>query len=398
MAKGLTFSLITFLFVGILFLIIFYFFSIEEISIKKIYSKEEIDTILKTLNFVKSDLSNFLEISIPRIINAIISYEIENGVFVSDVKENIKNYLFYSQFINASYLLQNSSLIDYHLRIKNFLSKYNIFVEITPIDFGIYHYDAFKIFVNLSLQIKIIYKNNFLSTIETIQRNISILNFEDPFYVINSRGIASNRISTRNFEYFVSKDLIGNGSGIVLAKTIILFDRDSIINLQNKGSYILVTKNDSQISNVINQFAGIILEKNTSIITIPHVIGNISKIKNESYYVLKNGNAYNVDNIYFSLKNQLCFRSNEGASFLDRLEGRNFLSNKFKLAENVGLECFVDKDYLELSGADVYMNKTNIDYLYFSSLSITSYKVSGFRNFYIDANHTSKYQLEELIE
>jgi len=398
MAKGLTFSLITFILVGILMLIVYYFYAIQEISIKKTYSEKEYEFVNKILNFVKSDLSNFLEISIPRILNSIISYEIENGIFVDDVRNVAKNALFYSQFLDQKILIQNSSLIDYENRLNTFLSKYNVSVKIYPIDFGIYHSDSFKIYVNLSLIVSISYKKFSLSSLEIVERNVSILGFEDPFYVINSNGLASNRISTKKFDYFVSKDLEGNGSGIILAKTIILFDKNAIQNLNNKINYILVTKDDSQISSYVNQFAGVILERNYSLITIPHAIGNISKIKNESYYVLKNGNAYNVNNLVEILQNQLCFESNGGASFLDRLEGRNRLSNKYALNNNVGLECFVNKEYLALSGLNVTKERTNIDYLYFSSEQVTSYKISGFKDFYIDSNHISKYQLDGLIE
>jgi len=398
MAKGLTFSLIAFVLVGILMLIVYYFYAIQEISIKKTYSEKEYEFVNKILNFVKSDLSNFLEISIPRILNSLISYEIENGIFLDDVKNVTKNALFYSQFLDQKILIQNSSLIDYENRLNTFLSKYNVSVKIYPIDIGIYHSDSFKIYVNLSLIVNISYKKISLSSLEIIERNISILGFEDPFYVINSNGLASNRISTKKFDYFVSKDLEGNGSEITLAKTIILFDKNAIQNLNNKINYILVTKDDLQISSVINQFAGVILERNYSLIAIPHAIGNISKIKNETYYLLKNGNAYDVNNLVEILQNQLCFESNEGASFLDRLEGRNKLSNKYALSNNVGLECFVNKEYLALSGLNVTKERTNIDYLYFSSEQVTSYKISGFKDFYIDFNHISKYQLDELIE
>lgn len=398
MAKGLTFSFLIFLFASISFLIIFFFLGIQEISIKKISTERDIEFILNTLEFIKSDLLNFIEISIPRILNSIISYEIENGIFVNDVKNTIKNAFFYSIFLDENYLIKNSSLIDYEKRINSFLNKYGFNISIFPINFDVFHYTSFKIYVNTTLMINISYKNKFISSIEKFEKNISIINFEDPFYIINSNGLATNFIKTKNFDFFVRKDVIGNGSGIAMAKTIILFDKNSILNLDNKQNYILVTNNDSEIINVINQFAGIILEKNSTIINIPHVIGNISNVLNNTYYLIKNGKAYNVENLKYALENQLCFSSSEGATFLDRLEGRNRNSNKYNLTAFDGIECFVNKEYLALSGLNVYTNKTNIDYIYFSFENPKSYKVSGFKNFYIDENHILKYQLEEIIE
>lgn len=398
MVKTITFSLLTFIFASSLFLIVSLFLVIQEIFIEKSIVERDVEFMLNTLEFIKNDISNFLEISIPRILNSIISYEIENGIFINDIKNEIENVFFKNIFRNENYLIKESTLKDYEVRIKNFLKSYGIELSLKPLNFEIYHPTSFKILVIISLQINISYKNKVIVSIERIERNISILNFEDPYYVINSKGLATNFIKTRKIEYFVRKDVIGNGSGTTMAKTIILFDRNSILNLPNKRNFILVTNNDSQISTVINQFAGVILERNSSIITIPHVIGNILNVSNNTFYLIKNGAAYNVQNLKEALENQLCFESSEGASFLDRLEGKNRLSGKYNLTLNAGIECFVNKDYLILSGLDVNINKTNIDYLYFSNEFPISYKVSGFDKFYIDLNNVKKYELSEIIE
>lgn len=398
MAKGISFSVLVFIFSGILFITIFSFLNLKEFSIKKHFEEKDIEIMLNTIEFIKSDLSNFLEISIPRILNSIISYEIENGIFIENVSESVRNAFFYSSFFDKSYLIQNSSLIDYETRVKSFLGKYNINISIVPTNFEIFQSNCFKIKVRLYFLIDISYVNKRMKSVENIEKDISIIGFEDPFYVINSNGLATNFIRTKKIDYFVKKDVIGNGSGIVLKKAIVLFDRNAILNLPNKNNYILVTNNDSQISSVINQFGGVIIERNSSIITVPHVIGNISNISNNTFYLIKNGIAYNVQNLKDALENQLCFESSEGGSFLDRLEGRNWLSGKYNLTYNAGLECFVNKDYLILSGLEIYVNKTNIDYIYFSNDFPISYKVSGFDKFYIDANHIEKYQLNEIIE
>jgi hypothetical protein len=72
--------------------------------------------------------------------------------------------------------------------------------------------------------------------------------------------------------------------------------------------------------------------------------------------------------------------SNDGPSYLDRLEGRYSIDPKYssQTDKEIGLESFVDKTIFpgELSPDQ---ERTNIDYLYFSS-TITGDKIKGISN------------------
>jgi len=66
-----------------------------------------------------------------------------------------------------------------------------------------------------------------------------------------------------------------------------------------------------------------------------------------------------------------------GASFLDRLEGKYFVQEKYRRENPIGLESFVNKDKILVAGLPVNYYQTNVDYLYFSNANVTSYKVVG---------------------
>jgi len=86
-----------------------------------------------------------------------------------------------------------------------------------------------------------------------------------------------------------------------------------------------------------------------------------------------------------------------GASFLDRLEGKLFVQDKYRINQNyIGLESFINKNKLLSAGLSININKTNIDYLYFSNYNVTSYKILGMpEDFRLD-NETTVFNLTHL--
>jgi hypothetical protein len=78
-----------------------------------------------------------------------------------------------------------------------------------------------------------------------------------------------------------------------------------------------------------------------------------------------------------------------GASFLDRLEGKYFVQEKYKKENPIGLESFVNKDKILAAGLPINYNQTNIDYLYFSNANVVSYKIAGMPDSFRLDNETS---------
>jgi len=97
----------------------------------------------------------------------------------------------------------------------------------------------------------------------------------------------------------------------------------------------------------------------------------------------------------------------KGASFLDRLEGKLEVQTKYQVqtTELIGLESFVDKNYLASYEVAVDWEKTNIDHLYFSLNSYPGQQVKGldstFRidqeNCTDDKTHTEIYEVDEIL-
>ncbi len=107
------------------------------------------------------------------------------------------------------------------------------------------------------------------------------------------------------------------------------------------------------------------------------------------------------------LNNSYYHPSLNGASFLDRLEGKYFVQSKYRDLNNnyIGLESFVDKDKLASAGFTTYAERSNIDYIYFSGTSVTTYRINGMpNNFRLDnettidnLTHLQFYNVEDKI-
>jgi len=97
----------------------------------------------------------------------------------------------------------------------------------------------------------------------------------------------------------------------------------------------------------------------------------------------------NTTNLEDDLNNSYYHPSLYGASFLDRLEGKYFVQEKYGGKSPIGLESFVNKDKILAAGLPINYNQTNVDYLYFSNANVTFYKIVGMPdNFRLD-NETS---------
>jgi hypothetical protein len=116
--------------------------------------------------------------------------------------------------------------------------------------------------------------------------------------------------------------------------------------------------------------------------------GRITNVIRKSPHWLNysNDDPTNLDD---DLTNSYYHPSLNGASFLDRLEGKYTVQSKYLSASPVGMESFVDKDEIFYSGLGIQLNATNIDYFYFSGSGVSAYRISGMQdNFRLDDENT----------
>lgn len=106
----------------------------------------------------------------------------------------------------------------------------------------------------------------------------------------------------------------------------------------------------------------------------------------------------NTTQLTEDLNNSYYHPSLNGASFLDRLEGKYFVQEKYRVSSyNIGLESFVNKEKVLISGLPINTNLTNIDYYYFSNSNITSFKILNMPNYFKLDNETTINGLTHLI-
>lgn len=88
----------------------------------------------------------------------------------------------------------------------------------------------------------------------------------------------------------------------------------------------------------------------------------------------------------------------EGGSFLDRMEGKNYLQKKYadQSSLQIGLESFVNLQEIASRGLPIKENQTNIDHLYFNSSTFNGCLVtaSNYSWLKLDYPHNETYGVE----
>ncbi|MEM5878885.1 MAG: hypothetical protein QXU74_00100 [Candidatus Aenigmatarchaeota archaeon] len=119
-----------------------------------------------------------------------------------------------------------------------------------------------------------------------------------------------------------------------------------------------------------------------------NTLGRIVNVIRPSPHWL-NYSSEDTTNLKDDLDNSYYHPSLYGASFLDRLEGKFFVQEKYSKPNPIGLESFVNKDKILSAGLPIDTYATNIDYLYFSKSGVVAYSIFNMpSNFRLD-NETS---------
>ncbi len=117
--------------------------------------------------------------------------------------------------------------------------------------------------------------------------------------------------------------------------------------------------------------------------------GFVKRIVNRTV-LPQNISAVNNASLY-----KLYWSSSEGASFLDRMEGRYYLSAAYNVTGTEGLESFVDLAEISAVGVSVRTNQSVVDFNYFSPLTIDGCPVvnASYSWFKLDSSSASKYNV-----
>jgi len=162
---------------------------------------------------VEKDIERGIYISGFRALMSMEQYITDRGIFLYDI-----NSCFEEAFLNGTInnsqmgLMNESTFINWTQRIKEQAMKLDIIVDFDINSVIIYQKNPWttNIDINVTLNVEDVKKTASWQRPLYITTNISIQEFEDPLYVINSYGRVTNTIIKTNITDFVVNDDITN--------------------------------------------------------------------------------------------------------------------------------------------------------------------------------------------
>jgi phosphohistidine swiveling domain-containing protein len=347
------------------------------------------------------DCEKALDIISRRAVSAAISNVITNGIGLQNADSSLEE-LIVNGSINGTEeaLMKDATIIDWKNKMEEIGNLNGFNTNITFQRIKVEPYDSWNLITTATLYIDLSDQRGVanITRVVNVSKLVPIEGFEDPIYPLNSNGRGTNIIIKSpywgNFTQKLINSTGGNnwfaGYSIVIPSS----QESQMQNVPNKNQKVLVTDNTSGIESTVNQFGGVVSEADiTSDITIPFVdnaANAMSIVPNNSYVLVdgSNGAVWNIDNLKNDIEHSYYHPSLKGGSILDRLEGKLEVQNKYqsRTSNIIGLESFVDKNYLSSLDVLVDADKTNVDHIYFNAeFNPTSYSIKGIgNNFKID--------------
>ena len=173
---------------------------------KVMVTETRINSMNNFIDDVEKDVERGIYISGFRALMSMEQYITNNGIFLYDT-----NFCFEEAFLNGTInnsqmgLMNESTFINWTQRIKEQAIKLDIITNFNINKISIYHEEpwAVSIAANITLSIEDVKKTASWQRPLYITTNISIQEFEDPLYVINSYGRVTNIIIKTNITNFV---------------------------------------------------------------------------------------------------------------------------------------------------------------------------------------------------
>jgi len=412
--KGVTFSLIMVLATLTIVEIILVQRDIISQTREEYYVKNRINDMNDLYDNVIRDSEKSLEIISKRAISIAASHVIQEGIPLNNADEVIEDLMMSGTFNGTEELMmENSTIIDWSDRMREIGDLKGYYLNLTFTELKVKPYDPFNLLVESSMSINITDKNDVASIVrdDNVSELVSIDGFEDPIYPLNTYGMVTHKFYKTpylgNFTQLLGSSTGDNGWARSLT-FVVEGDPSPAINCPNKSTRVLVIEDPTLIeSSTVNLYSAVISNQEVSnTTTIPYVYGisNVTQTIPNNSYVLVDGEEdkiWDIENFTDHVVRGYYYSSDNGPSFLDRLEGKLYIQSKYSSQSTnpIGLESFINKIDLIARKLSVVNSKTNTDYIYFSNNSYTGEKVKTVDSYFrIDDNHTDIYGVSEILE
>ncbi|MBW2983809.1 hypothetical protein KY361_01735 [Candidatus Woesearchaeota archaeon] len=200
--KGMYFTLMTIAFL-IIFVFIFMIPGYKRLGEEMMVIEMRVDSMNDFIKDLERDTERGLYISSYRALLALEEYVIINGEFLDDTKSSFKEALLNGtvQGISSS-LMMASTFPNWIEKIEGKASRFNIDANITVNNVSVYQDDPWNVKVSAYLIFSIKDATDIASwdREERTETSISIMDFEDPLYIVSSFGRTTNVINKTGFE------------------------------------------------------------------------------------------------------------------------------------------------------------------------------------------------------
>lgn len=178
---------------------------------------DSIETRIETVNFFIKDVEKDIEkgayIAGFRTLLSFNQFVSANGTYIDDV-----NSRFRESFLNGTIkqqplsLMKDSTFTDWANKISAEAEKIDIIFAFTVNDVELNQSDPWSVDIGIDLNLDIRDKRNtsYWNRNRHLASKISIAGFEDPLYVVNSKGRVSNTIAQSNITNFVVNGKVDN--------------------------------------------------------------------------------------------------------------------------------------------------------------------------------------------
>jgi hypothetical protein len=177
---------------------------------------EVIQTRIETMNFfikdVERDINNGIYIAGFRTLLSFNQFIATNGSFLDDVNARFKE-----SFLNGTInqqplsLMKDSTFTDWANKISAEADKVDIKFDFTVNDVKLNQSSPWSVDIGLNISLDIRDKRNTSYWLRNrhLINSISIVGFEDPLYIVNSKGRVTNAIMPTNITQFVVNGNVG---------------------------------------------------------------------------------------------------------------------------------------------------------------------------------------------
>lgn len=353
-------------------------------------------------NSVEEDMERFLRIAGRRAVISAVSEIVTRGYPFADAQSNLSEMITNGTLGGlVAPLVESNNLRVWQENITRIANESGFDLTLGNMSIGISQNDSFNIIFTGRALLDISDPNMKMGIRKnlTVSAVSSIDGIEDPLFPLQTYGRVIRTIRQHNFTNFtqeLSRGSVASGS------------RSGNVTMSSSSpsvQKIFVTSNMSQGVAVLNQFAGVVSESSfvPSGIAVPYIAGasNATSRLSEGLRVYIDAltvSVWDMTNMTLFINEKQYRSSLTGPSFLDRLEGKLNLSDKYEygLETVVNIEDLEDEELYPM----VYPQTSCIDYLYWNKTYGVSVRNGGYDNafewFRIDSESAYDYGLEEL--